>query len=246
MRVAVCYSGGLRTFKKCYKQNHKVLSQLGELDYYMATWEKPCYTKVARYDDVHAIMGDTVYDDLLKADETITATYLINMLPFKVCKVESMAIMDLIIDSCKDMPWHIMSPSRLLCQYYMMSVCNSWKNIGGGEYDLVVRLRPDVTIDKVPDIIDLNKFYINEVVYKDTKADKMDMINEMVYMSSPENMNKMCNIYQNFRELWDIQTGYGERVSRNNLEKEGLLDRCEYFDFGITVVRENGKDEYIK
>jgi hypothetical protein len=246
MRVAVCYSGGLRTFKKCYEQNHRVLSQLGELDYYMVTWEKPCYTKVARYDDIHAVMGDTIYEDLLKPDDIITTSYLNNILKFKICKVESMDIMNLLINSCKDMSWHIMSPSRLICQYYMMSVCNAWKNVSDIKYDLVVKLRPDVTISNIPADIDPDKFYINNIVYKDTKADIMDMINEMIYISNPENMNKMCNIYKNFRDLWEIQTGYGERVSRNNLEREGLLDKCEYFDFGITVIRENGKNEYIK
>jgi hypothetical protein len=246
MKIAVCYSGCLRTFKKCYEKNHGVLSKHGDLDYYITTWENPCYTKVARYDDIHAINGDTIYDDLLNPDEKITDSYLRQFLPFKKIMIESMEVMDSIINSCSDMPWNIMSPSRLLCQYYMMSSCNSWMRDSGVDYNLVVKLRPDVIIKKFPNVENTDVIYLNSVVYKETKTDLLDMINEMVYVTNPENMNKICNIYRNFRNLWDVRVGYGERISRDNLENENLLDKCKLFDFEIEVIRENGNNELIK
>jgi hypothetical protein len=226
-----------------------MLSTLGDVDYFMATWEKPCYTKVERYNDIHAIGGDTIYDDLLKPDDIITDNYLKSFLPFKKTIIMPMNIMDLLIESCQDLKWSIMSPTRLVAQYYMMNTCNAWRKSQedklGKKYDLIVRLRPDILIGKIPVISDLEKVYINNIVYKDTPADLSDMVNEMIYISNGSNMDKICKIYENFRSLWNINEGYGERISRNNLELMGLLDNCETFDFNLTVIRENGNDEVV-
>ncbi len=250
MKIAVCYSGGFRTFPLCCDQNHQVLSKLGEVDYYLSTWEKPCYTKVARYDDVHAIAGDTIYDELLKPNDIITAQYLIDTFKFFQVDIETMVAMDHVIQGSSNIPWTIMSPTRLSCQYYKMYRCNHILNLSRKifkkEYDLAIRLRSDVTISNIPDVIDPSKIYLSHMVYADNPALVGGAINEMIYISNPENMNKICNIWHNFSELWNINDGVGEVISYKNLVMENLVDKCELFDFGMTVVRENGNDEYIR
>jgi len=242
VKIAVCYSGGLRTFIKCYEQNHKVLSQLGEIDYYISTWESPCYTKVARFDDVLAVNGYTIYDDMLRPDEIVTEKYLKSFLDFKKIDIESMDRMEEILKPYETLPWHIMSPLRLVSQYYKLKRAF---DLVDGDYDLCVRIRPDVVIHQLPKI-SLDKIYMNHMVYVECAAISTGTINEMLYISNMENMRKMCNIYENFDKLWNIHDAYGERMSYKNLEIEGLLEKVELFDFDLRVIRENGRDEYIR
>lgn len=241
MKIAVCYSGGLRTFKKCYQQNHEVISKLGDVDYYISTWEKPCYTKVARFDDVLAINGTTIYDDLLSPDEKVTYGYLNSLMKFSGKAIHSMETMDRIIEPSRELPWHIMSPARLYCQYFQMAYC-FYELVPKDHFDIVIRLRPDVTIEKLPEI-DPEKIYINHMTYPGCPAVETDSINEMIYVSNYDNMKKICKIYENIPDLWNKDDAFGEKMSWKNFQKENLLDKCETFDFGLKVVRESGKDE---
>jgi hypothetical protein len=249
MRVAICISGGLRSFKLCYKNLNEHFSKLGNVDYFISTWDKPCYTAVSRYVDIHAINGECIYPDLLKPDEFVTEEYLRSFIDFRYVEIEPMSKMQELIDVFQYSTWSIMSPSRLMCQYYKLYRCNLLRlrheqehNI---KYDIVIRVRPDITISSLPINIDPNKIYINDMVYIDYKTDIFDSINEMIYISNGENMDKICNIYNNFDKLWNLDDGYGERMSKKNFEMEGLLDKCVLHPFGITVERENGNSEFI-
>jgi hypothetical protein len=250
MKIAICISGGLRTFLLCYKTWEK-FEKLGEVDYFISTWSKPCYTQVKRFEDIHAKDGDTIYSELLKKNEYITHEYLNKLLRFKCKSIVGMDQMDRLIDYSEKFKWNIMNPSRLVCQYFLMKECNynlskvmnnSSNNI---KYDIVVKTRPDITIENIPENIDPNKIYVNKYVYQKQPSLEDRMINEMIYIANPENMNKICNIYDNFEDLWAPQDAFGERMSYKNFEKEGLLDKIELFEYGITVKRENGNDEYM-
>jgi hypothetical protein len=243
MRVAVCYSGAFRTFPKCWKRNHELFSMLGEIDYYISTWELPGYTKVARYDDQLAINGDTIYSDLPSKDFIITEDFLKSYLPFKRVDIDPMSKMEEIIAPHYNKPWFIMNPCRLVSQYYKLKRCF---DLVVGDYDLVIRVRPDIKLDKIPDNIDPNRIYLPSMVYTTESAIISGMINEMFYISNMENMKKICGLYDVFEEMWNQNDAYGERMSFLNFQRNDLLDKCELFNFDITVVRENGKDEYIK
>lgn len=249
MRIAVCFSGGLRTFKLCKDNIINLFRRYGEVDFFIATWEKPCYTQISRYTDIHAISGSTVYSELLDSEDIITSEYLSSLCNFSATYIEPMETMHSLIEDCKDLPWHIMSPSRLLCQYYLMRCCNNIKNTyeftTGKKYDMVVRLRPDIRLARVPDVLDVDKIYINSYVYtmEPVNLNHDGGINEMIYISNSDNMDNICRIYKNWNELWNPNDAYGERFSLRNFEYEGLVDKCESFDFGINVIRENGSIE---
>jgi len=70
-----------------------------------------------------------------------------------------------------------------------------------------------------------------------------DTINEMIAISNPVNMDKICNIYNNFNSLWSPQEGFGEMISYRNLQVENIVESCELFPFGITVNRGDGNIE---
>lgn len=243
MRIAVCYSGAFRTFPKCYDKNHEMLSKLGELDYYISTWQLPGYTKVARFDDVLAIDGDTIYPELPPKDFIITEEYLRGFLQFKNIDIEPMSRMDEVIKPYKERPWYIMNPCRLVSQYYKLERCFE---LLACDYDMVIRIRPDIKIGRLPENIDVEGVYIPSMVYNTEPSIKSGMINEMFYISNYKNMGKICSIYNDFDKIWSQHDAYGERMSFLNFERYGLLDVSKPFDFDITVTRENGNDEYIR
>jgi len=245
-KIALCYSGGLRTFKNCYQKIVSLFEKYGEVDLFISTWEKPCYTQVKKDTDIHAIEGDTKLDGLLSRDSKVTKKYLRTITNFKVIDIEGMDVIDNIIDISKNMEWSIMSPSRLICQYYKMKRCNKLKNLYeqkyNVKYDLCVRLRCDMQIESLPKEIDLNKIYINYHVYQKCKTLTKNMINEMIYISNKENMDNICKIYDNFMKIWWIK-GYGEGVSYKHFKMEKLIKDCVPYKFDLSVHRANGNIE---
>jgi len=247
-RIAICFSGGLRTFKLCYKTVVDTFKHLGQVDLFISTWEKPCYTQVKRFEDIYAINGDNKFNELLKKDDTITKEYLESITKFNVIDIEKMEVMDSIVELTKHMKWTELPPARLLCQYYKMARCNDLKNEYAEKnninYDLTVRIRCDIKITSVPllDKIQFDKIYVNSFVYVGNPTFRLKMINEMIYMANTENMNKICDIYKDFEKVWWIN-GYGEGVSYKHFEVNKLISKCILHNFKISVNRANGKIE---
>ena len=246
MRIAICFSGGLRTFKLCYKDIVSHFEKIGQVDLFISTWDKPCYTQVQKDTDIHAINGDNSFDELLGKDETVTAEYLRTITNFAAIDIESMEVINNIVDITKNMKWTTMSPSRLVCQYYKMNRCNELKNkyadINNIKYDMNVRIRSDIKIQSIPEVFDLNKIYINDMVYVGCKVYRNNMLNEMIYIANNENMDKICKIYQNFMNVW-WTAGYGEGVSFRHFKFANLLKDCVPYNFKISVHRACGKVE---
>lgn len=248
MRIALCFSGGLRTFKYCYKHVIDKFKSYGEVDLFISTWNKPCYTQVKPLHDIHAIDGQG-QAGLLSKDDEVTIQYLNKLTKFKRIQIEDVSIMHKIIQQTKSLKWTIMSPSRLACQYYKMQKCHELKKeyekLHDFKYDVNVRLRCDIKIDSLPERFDLNKIYINSMVYKNHKVFKNDMINEMIYVCNNENMDIICNIYDMFLKLW-TKDGFGERLSYTHFKNEGLIEKSYIHDFKIKVDRGNNNHEIIE
>lgn len=248
MNIAICFSGGFRTFPNCYKSIIDKFKQLGNVDCFISTWELPCYSKVDRFNDIHAVFGQVEEGNgLLDASQIITEDYLLDLYPFKIIDIQPMQVMQCLIDQVSHLQWSIMSPSRLLCQYYKIKRCNdicveySYEN--NIRYDIIVKCRCDISISDIPDEIDVEKIYVHHATHLNKKSHIDDMINEMLCISNPYNMSKICNIWDNMSELWNIEDGFGERLSYKNLVKENLLDKTTTFDFGIVVDRGDGRFE---
>jgi len=245
-KIAICFSGGLRTFKICYKTIINKFKHLGKVDLFISTWEKPCYTQVKRFEDIYAIDGDNKINDLLNKDDIITKEYLESITKFNVIDIEKMEVMDNIVETTKHMKWTELPPARLLCQYYKMARCNDLKNEyaekNNIKYDLTVRIRCDIKVSLVPSLetIEFDKIYVNSMVYPKNPAFKLKMVNEMLYMANTENMNKICDIYKDFEKVW-WTNGFGEGVSYRHFHNNDLIKKCKLFNFKITVNRSSGE-----
>ena len=246
MKIAICFSGGLRTFKLCRKHIINLFRQIGEVDLFISTWEKPCYTEVKKNKDIHAINGKSVFKNLLGEKEIITEDYLKSLEDFKVIDIEPMTKMTEIMEPVSKLPWEIMSPTRLVCQYYKNFRCNNLKNEYAKKnnihYDLIVRIRCDIKISSIPQKFDVNKIYLNSMVYAKNPSFKHKMINEMIYIANTENMNKICELYNDFNQVWS-SNGFGEGVSYKYFLLKEFIPLCELHDFKIIVNRANGKIE---
>jgi hypothetical protein len=249
MKAAVCYSGGIRTFPKCYAQNHRILSERFEVDYFISTWETPCYTKVERYEDQLAIEGKTIYSDLLAANDAVTETYLRNLLDFKVVDIQTMDQMAALVNKyAASLTWKIMHPGRLVCQYYKLARCHhlmmNYSKSKNTSYDVVIRLRPDLCIGAIP-LVDPDRIYSSHMIHVGNPAPSDRMLNEMIFVSNPSKMLKISNITKNFFKLWNEEDGFGERMSYKNFVAEEIINDVSFFDFDMKLMRENGRDEFF-
>jgi hypothetical protein len=244
--IVVAYSGGLRTFKYCYAHNDIVLRSQGyDPIYYITTWDFPCYTKVSRFEDIHANDGDTIYNELLQKDEKVTNEYLNGFLKFEGSLIFPKFHMDKMLDRFH-IPWKVMYPGRLACQYFLMQMSSVIIKSEHRELP-ILRLRPDITIQNLPNVqsLDLDKVYINDMMCIGEKTNLSKSINEMVYLSSFNNFHKITKI-NTFLEDYLSENSYGEQVSRDHFAAMGLIKDCILYPYGIIVVRENGNHECIK
>lgn len=244
--IVVAYSGGLRTFKHCYRHNDILLKLNGYNPvYYIATWDFPCYTQVKRYEDIYACNGDTIYDELLKKDDKVTKEYLNTIGSFHGSLVFPKIHMDNLLKQF-NMDWKVMHPGRLACQYFLMQMSSTIIETDHRELP-VLRLRPDIVLQRIPKIqsLDLDKIYINDMMCIGEKTDLSKSINEMVYLSSFHNFHKISKI-NIMLEDYLTENSYGEQVSRDHFAAMDLIKDCLLFPYDITVVRENGNNECIR
>jgi hypothetical protein len=223
MKIAICYSGNIRTFEYCVK-NHSSL--LEKCDVYFSVWEEFGFSD--RINDPSHIKIERT------GEEKVTEKYIIEKTP------SNFNIKNIIIEKYEDVEIKkIENNQGISYQYYKIKSCYDsllWKK---ENYDYVIRLRPDIIIDNFH--FEEGKIIFDHNIWKGNifREDKKS-INEMIWISNMDLMYKSCKIYDNIESILSSVTKdfiYGESISFNNLIKENLLEFLSFRDFNYNVIR---------
>lgn len=223
MKIAICYSGNLRTFSHCVKNHAETIK---EADVYISTWD------TIRFSDKD---NDPWHIRItIPVPKIITESYILDNTP------SNFTIKNIKIDNekkcvIKDIKQH----QYLSYQYFKIwdayqLIINSHNN-----YDYIIRLRPDITIDSM--VYVSNKIVFNQYTwYNYAYNNTAKTINEMIWVSDMNRMQKSVNIYDNLTILdskLDKEKVFGESICFANLEHENLLEDLYIHNFNYRVIR---------
>ena len=216
--IALCYSGNLRTFAQCVKSHAQVF---GPTDVYMSISDQWGYTD--KLNDPWHSKGERMTGE-------ITRSLIESMLPkeFALKRLKITPASELIF---KD---RLRKDNHLLYQYWYMRDCFE---LIDQDYDFIVRIRPDITIESAK--LSFNKIVFSEYVWYNKKYDGRIM-NEMIWIAPPKLMAKSVSILKNIPEIdknLPLVGLYGESVFHEHLRIEGLLDKKDLFNFNWRVLR---------
>lgn len=231
MKLAICYSGNLRTYEYCVKNHSSLVEQA---DVYISTWDEIKFS--------NSINDDWHYKINLEVPDIINEDYIISKTPknlnIKKIKIDNLDVVSL--KKIKENP--LFSDDRiqgLSNQYFKIKDCFDLVVNSGIEYDYIIRLRPDITIDKL--YFEKDKLIFNNFIWYDLDFSiKKQAINEMVWVSNMELMKRSCKIYDNIESINDRLIDdeiYGESYCFQNLLIENLIDYIKLEKFNYRVVR---------
>jgi hypothetical protein len=221
MKLAICYGGNLRTYEYCVKNHAEII---GDADIYISTWDE-----IQISDKINDSWHHKINIDYPKV---VTEDYIKSVTPknFNIKSIKIDNYSNAIVKPIKNY-------SSLNYQY--IKIKDAYNLITNKNYDFIIRLRPDITINNIK--YSKDKIIYNEYIWYDyLKQKNIQVINEMIWVCKPELMEKTIKIYDNLEKingLLDFNLFFGESICYKNLEIENLLDDVELYNFDYRVIR---------
>lgn len=231
MRVAVCLSGHLRTYRKTLLnlQRHLLNNREHQFDLFVHTWDRMGWYETNDADAVH--------------DETASELpYLMESLRPKAVVVEPKK--EFLVPDFQLVSEHQIKPgtngAHILSMYYKVQECDKLRrqaeSKGGFIYDAVVRARPDLVLENnVP----LSKFeLLDGVVYINDRGHSGG-VNDQFAVANSATMSVYAACFENVTRYvdegceWRPEPILHYHLDRNNIQ-------IKTYPFRIKLLRPNG------
>jgi len=237
MDVALCIAGQMRTYEKCYKYQKKNIIDVFEPDIFIHTEEETGITRKTdetniekkRNEVVTAKRLNELYDPTLY--EIISPFTQEERKEFKGIKLPQELIEEDPVQSAGNIP-----------EFYGVKQCNNlknrWEDERGYDYELVIRMRPDLMIkDKIPD-----KVIENPNILWHTYPPG-DSVSNKLAISNSENMDYYSSVWDKLPEYWEnpLANGnphkyrVGERLMKHHMEISSI--ETDWFDIDSKILR---------
>jgi len=248
MKVAVCISGQLRTYEKCYENLKKYILKPLNPDIFIQVWdevgashkesegnkEKVCESKLL---DMYHPKKIVIEERPIGADDELYG----KKVPPKLKEIE---------------PLHYKSA---LSMFYQINACNrlavDYSKEQGFDYDVIIRIRPDsMFLEKIPDII-FDRISNNQklVYFADYAIDTKIQVCDKFALGTPDAMTVYSNVWDNIEGLWKDPEGLnpplthkvGERLLKAHTDNVKNL-MVKPFYLHMYNLRTNGKKVNFK
>lgn len=215
MKIAICFSGKMRTYKKCFPYIKSVLLDKLDYDAYFHTWQ----------------------------DEDIDYNFITDNYNTKSICIEKQIDWVENYPNKHNCSSGIHSNLGIISMYYKIYMCNKLKNeyakANNIKYDCVIRIRPDGVLNNSLSINELNN--LNDIWVGTKDANDRWVVDTFAF-SSPENMNLYSDTYINLDELYAKENNLApEIILRYNLDKYNI--KYLHSNSQLGPVRNNGKIE---
>ena len=229
MRIAICFSGHLRSFDKTYEQHLQTLitplSTLGQVDIFISTWETrsirkcwaatdPKYNQIEHLDDF--IDFQKIYDFYKPISTQIDCRqhFLDYFNTNFLLDIDGKDITE--SDTCSG------GVNFFVPMWFKIWQCNQLKKqhelIGKFTYDIVIRMRFDWVLRHPLDlssIKDLSNIFID--------FGTQEGYTDQFFISSSKNMDKVCNLYCDLKELFELKIPREpEKICKFYIERLGI------------------------
>lgn len=248
INVAVCISGQMRSYKKCYNSLlNKIIVPL-EADIFIHTWEKIGKSHKEKGKKINGKITKEELIDLYNADSLeIESQPSGSNEVFKNKKVPKELI--------KEEPLHYKSALPMYYQIYKsFKLLEKYSMKNNIRYDLVIRVRPDTMFkEKIPNYIIESALKDSEMVFfADYAIDTDFQVCDKFAIGGYKGMKKYFSLWENIEEYWKDPIGVnppethkvGERLMKYHVEESNIKARPFYLD--IYNLRVNGKKVFYK
>lgn len=243
MRIALQYSGMIRTIDKCY---NKIIENFPEhhFDLFISTWDLTdnSYKHLPKH---RKISIDT---DLFQIDAFKDKQYN----NIKSLDIESYDISKSIMlkgDVIKSKKFDVKKTQEEMKSYlYKVYRCNKireeFESKNNFQYDYYISLRTDAFFEAIPDISQQNSLYINKYIWEDPTYISLSRdvcANNMIFMSNDKTiMHTVSNLYNYITSFWEPEI-YAEKLFGKYITHYfSNRNVIKLFDFKLSVLRSHG------
>ncbi|MCB1745033.1 MAG: hypothetical protein KDK91_31995 [Gammaproteobacteria bacterium] len=241
MRVALCISGQMRTYRSCFDSVQRHILEPLQPDVFVHTWRKSGMS--------HKEQGGTAVDEVL-TEQGLMAFYsaksvcLEDFDPAFSHEYRGVKVPEILKQA---EPQHF--KGAIPC-FYKMHACNElrreFEQAHGFEYDLVIKLRPDLSIGRAIDPACIADALDHEVLYFER-----DLLNEGLQVSDKlafangSLMDRYASVWTHLNEYWQQPLGdgrsdshrVGERLMKHHVNVCGI--RCKGVRLKLDIERVN-------
>ena len=241
MKVALCISGQMRTYKKCYGYIKENIIEPLDPDVFIYTESSKGVTNRMNVKDRGAVKEGKVFEQSIR--RIYKPQKLMIDEPFnreKRRRFKSVEVPDRLIKVEPD-HWEGNIPN-----FYGIKKCNDMKKnyelSMSMEYDIVIRMRPDILVrNEIPEEVIENRDKLWH-----SHRNPEEQISDKLAISSSENMDYYSSVWDRLPEYWQDPVGngewkdvrVGERLLRIHMEKSDIEVKHCRIDHDILRKRE--------
>lgn len=239
-KLAVIYTGMIRTFPQCYEQTIGVLSQQADVDVYMSIWDIPGHSY--KYWPANADPQKMKKFDFYLTPEDLSSAKLQALFPkvnFKFIDVEPYSLSTTLINDATEVPKHL---RYSLSEYYKIQ--RAFNHIVD-DYDWYMRLRCDCTLAHIPNLTQLSDPMIIFNYFMSHHAEvsfSSVSTNEMCWLTNRKRfMTQMCNIVNDLSDMFRTEKAFNpESAVAYFVNQANLRPYVKLCDMNIIVWRAHG------
>ena len=236
-KIAMCISGYLRTFEECYPSILENIIQDNDVDIFIHTYDK--------------IGNSSGWRSPIDLSENINMEFLESIPNIKVLAIQKWDNIKYQFEKFRKYHPPVFNINVIATIFYKIYMCNQLRkeyeienNI---KYDLIIRMRGDQVFTKKINLnFPENKILINSYPWGDEdylhhfvgddcgqegKRNETEWINDRFAVGNSENIDYLCDLYNNFAELIDQELYvelehllYKHLIKRNiEFEKRNLM-----------------------
>jgi hypothetical protein len=257
MRIALYFTGMIRTFKKCYKNILEALDE-HDIDVFLSIWNTPGTSLKHKKKTVN-VFPELNYKNINK--EFIKKEF--PDINFVIIDIEDFSVSKKIMDKYTlEMKSGSKDGREMASDYYKIKRCNElrkkYQNEHNISYDFYMRCRPDCTFYNFPNLIDITekKLIINkfatDLYYSNIHPSEflsfynkeMRTLTCLWLTNDSQIMETLCNHYDYIKDVWNIKK-IGERMFGKYIKYTHLDKYLMLFDFKVEILRSHGNSQKI-
>ena len=220
LRVALCLSGQMRTYKQCYYKLKKNIIDVLEPDIFIHTW-KDTGTKIGDMETTCVSKSELkeMYNPISLNVEEFKKDFFYAMHNLKIPK------------KLKGVSGH----KTILPMHHKMKACNELKKKQekrqGALYDVVIKSRPDMYInEKIPE----STLYCFNILWHYGWTDLDNQVSDMFALSSSKNMDYYCSILDNIQKYWNDNVFLaGGTLMKYHVKQTDIQTKPLYLNFHV-------------
>ena len=265
MKIAICFSGAIRSFKYCWPSIYKNLVEPLKADIFLHTW------KINRIDsklDVKFKFTKDLCSDAYVIEKLKPIKYIIEKydpeMESKIIELCKMKNADFSIIPKKyrkmgqsDKDCYKKYAHNAMGMYYKIMKCNELKKLYesemGFKYDVVIRARLDFIWERKMNLDNFGGLKDGDIVIlKDSYVSKGCLTNDRFFYGNSQTMDKFCELFGKIRRFYDNGISVqGSDLFEYYLKKKfnyGLIgNRNYYYKFNnVWNIKNENKKVFIE